>query len=159
MSLLGNPVAVMFLSFIIGMMGNAILSRLAVYETFRNRYLFSGLKPYERLGVLWYRNALLATPMRFFNTNIRFSANRDLAALNSVMSHMINAEIAHWVGFATMLAISCVAWAYFGFMMALAYFVLNALGNLYPCLLQQYNRRRLTKVITSIKLRSESHVQ
>ena len=155
LGILGNPVAVVFLSFIFGMMGNAILCRLAIYEWLSNRFLFSGLKPYERLGVLWYRKILLATPLRYFNTNIRFSANRDLATLDSVMMHMKNAEAAHWVGFAAMLTIGFVAWAYIGLKMALAYLILNAFGNLYPCLLQQYNRHRLTKVITSTKRRGK----
>ena len=158
MSLLGNPVAVMFLSFLFGMIGNAILRRLSFYERFSTRYLFSGLKPYESLGVLWYRSILLATPLRFFNSDIRFSANRSLATLDSVLMHMMNAEVAHWVGFAAMLVLNFAAWWYFGFKMALAYLILNILGNFYPCLLQQYNRRRLTRVITAINVRSGSPV-
>ncbi len=158
MFLLGNPVAVMFLSFLFGMMGNAILRRLAIYKKISNRYLFSGTKPYETLGVLWYRRILLATPLRFFNSNIRLSAKRDLATLDSVIMHMINAEVAHWVGFAAMLVLNFVAWWYIGVKVALAYLILNIFGNLYPCLLQQYNRRRLTRVFTAIKLRSVTPV-
>ena len=158
MFLLGNPVAVMFLSFLFGMMGNAILRRLAIYKKISNRYLFSGSKPYETLGVLWYRRILLATPLRFFNSNIRFSAKRDLATLDSVMMHMTNAEVAHWVGLAAMLVLNFVAWWYIGVKVALAYLILNIFGNLYPCLLQQYNRRRLTRVFTAIKLRSVTPV-
>jgi hypothetical protein len=155
-NLLGNPVAVLFLSFIFGMMGNSILRRLAIYETFRKRYLFSGSKPYERLGVLWYRKVLLATPLRLFNTNIRFTANRGFDSLESVMMHMTDAEVAHWVGFAAMLVLNVAACWYHGFAMALAYLILNIFGNLYPCLLQQYNRHRLTRVITAMKVRNAS---
>ncbi len=71
MNLLSNPVAVVFLSFILGMIGNSVLRRMAVHDSLKDRYLFSGAKTYERLGVLWYRKFLLATPLRFFNTNIR----------------------------------------------------------------------------------------
>ncbi len=156
--LLGNPLAVMFLSFLFGMMGNAILRPLAIYERISSRYLFSGSKPYERLGVLWYRWILLATPLRFFNTSIRFSAKRDLATLDSIMIHMKNAEVSHWIGFATMLAVNFIAWRYLGLRIASTYLLLNIFGNLYPCLLQQYNRHRLTRVVTAIKLRSETPV-
>jgi Glycosyl-4,4'-diaponeurosporenoate acyltransferase len=156
MILLANPLAVMFFSFLFGMMGNAILRRMSIYERFSDRYLFSGSEPYESLGVLWYRKILLATPLRFFNPNIRFSANRSLATLNSVMMHIKTAEVVHWVGFAAMLVLNFAVWWYVGIEMALAYLSLNVFGNLYPCLLQQYNRRRLTRVITAIKVRSES---
>ena len=154
--LLGNPGAVMFLSFLFGMMGNTILRRMSIYERFSDRYLFSGSKPYERLGVLWYRKILLATPLRLFNPNIRFSTSRNLATLDSVMVHIKTAEVVHWVGFAAMLVLNFTAWWYVGNEMALAYLSLNVFGNLYPCLLQQYNRRRLTRVIIAIKVRSES---
>lgn len=158
MRLLGNPVAVMFLSFLFGMMGNAVLRRLPIYETFGRRYLFSGLRAYERLGVLWYRRVLLATPLRFFNSDIRFSANRSLATMDSLLIHMMNAEVAHWVGFGAMLVLNFVAGWYFGIKTALAYIIVNLLGNLYPCLLQQYNRHRLTRVITALRSRSGSPV-
>ena len=154
--LLGNPGAVMFFSFLFGMMGNTILRRMSIYERFSDRYLFSGSKPYERLGVLWYRKILLATPLRFFKPNIRFSTSRNLATLDSVMVHIKTAEVVHWVGFEAMLVLNFTAWWYVGNEMALAYLSLNVFGNLYPCLLQQYNRRRLTRVIIAIKVRSES---
>lgn len=154
-SLLGNPVAVMFLSFILGMIGNAILRRVAIYRKFSDLYLFSGSKTYERLGVLWYRRVLLATPLRFFNQDIRFSANRSLETLESVRVHMVNAEVSHWVAFAIMLGFSVTAWWYYGFKMALAFLVFNMLGNVYPCLLQQYNRRRLSRLITASVRRSK----
>jgi hypothetical protein len=156
--LLSNPVAVLFLSFIFGMAGNAILSKMSIYERLSDRYLFSGSKPYESLGVVWYRNFLLATPLRFFNSNIRFSGNPDLATLNSVMNHMKDAEVSHWFGFAAMLVLNCVAAWYFSYKVVLGYVVLNILGNLYPCLLQQYNRRRLTRVVNSIKRRNVTPV-
>lgn len=156
MNILGNPVAVLFLSFLVGMMGNAILSQLAIYESFSNRYLFSGAKPYESVGVLWFRKILLATPLRLFNLNIRFSADRKLETLDLVMKHMTNAEVAHWIGFAAMLLLNFPAWWYRGTGTALAYLILNTFGNLYPCLLQQYNRRRLSRVITATKIRNKS---
>lgn len=156
MNLLGNPVAVMFLSFLLGMLGNALLRRLAIYKSFGDRYLFTGAKPYENLGVLWYRRFLLATPFKWFNTSIRFSANRSLEKFDVVLGHMIDAEVAHWIGFAGMLVFSIAAFWYRGLEMASAHLILNLLGNLYPCLLQQYNRQRLNRVINSVKRRSDN---
>jgi hypothetical protein len=151
--LLDNAVAAMFLSFIVGMIGNAILRRWTIYEKLSNRYLFSKSKSYERLGVLWYRKILLATPLRFFNTNIRISGNQTLESLESIKVHIANAEVSHWVGFAAMLVLNVAAWWYRGLTIGLAYLILNILGNLYPCLLQQYNKRRLARVIAATKKR------
>jgi len=44
MHFLDNAVAAMFLSFIVGMMVNAILRRLAIYDRLSNGYLFSKSK-------------------------------------------------------------------------------------------------------------------
>ena len=143
----------MFLSFIVGMLVNALLRPLNIYERLSNRYLFSDSQSYESFGILWYRKILLATPFRSFNTNIRFSTNRSIETLDSIRIHMANAEVSHWAGFAAMLALMVAAWWYRGLTIALTYLILNILGNLYPCLLQQYNKRRLTRVITATKRR------
>jgi hypothetical protein len=52
-----------------------------------------------------------------------------------------------------MLVLNVAAWWYRGLTIGLAYLILNILGNLYPCLLQQYNKRRLTRVIAATKKR------
>lgn len=154
MKLLDNAIAAMFLSFLVGMVGNAMLRRLEIYERLSNLSLFSDPKSFENIGILWFRKFLLATPLRFFNTNIRFSSNRSTEALDSIRKHMADAEVSHWVGFFAMLLVMVAAWWYRGFTVGLAYLVFNVLGNLYPCLLQQYNRSRLTRVITATKKRN-----
>ena len=154
MKLLDNAIAAMFLSFLVGMVGNMMLRRLEIYERLCNLSLFSDPRSFEKIGVLWFRKFLLATPLRLFNTNIRFSLNRSTEALDSIRKHMANAEVSHWVGFFAMLLIMVAAWWYRGFAVGLAYLVLNVLGNLYPCLLQQYNKSRLIRIITATKKRN-----
>ena len=154
MRLLDNAIAAMFLSFIVGMAVNALLRRLEIYERLSNLRLFSDPKSFENIGVLWYRKILLATPLRYFNPNIRFSSNRSKETLDSIRVHMANAEVSHWVGFFAMLPVMVAAWWYRGSTVGLAYLVLNVLGNLYPCLLQQYNKNRLNKVIAITKKRN-----
>jgi hypothetical protein len=152
--LLDNAIAAMFLSFIVGMAGNAMLRRLEIYDRLSNLSLFSDPKSFEKIGILWYRKILLATPLRYFNTNIRFSSNRSKETLDSIRMHMANAEVSHWVGFFAMLPVMVAAWWYRGFTVGLAYLILNVLGNLYPCLLQQYNKSRLNNVISITKKRN-----
>lgn len=155
MNLLDNAVAVMFLSFIVGMMVNDILRRTAFYGRLTDRYLFSEPETYEKLGVLGFRKLLLRTPLGWFNKFIHISEDRSLAHLRSVRVHMANSEVAHWVGFVSMSSLMFVAWWYRGPKIAVAYLVFNVLGNFYPCMLQQYNKRRILKAIDIAERREQ----
>lgn len=103
-------------------------------------------KPTEKLGVLGFRKCV-DHPLGWFNQEIRISEERSPAKLRTIRMHMVNSEVAHWAGFAAMLALMFVAWRYRGPKIAAAYLICNVLGNLYPCLLQQYNKRRIMRVI------------
>ncbi len=150
-----NAIAALFLSFLFGMVGDAILRRLKAYEWLSTRYLFANPKTYERLGVLWFRKFLLATPLRFFNPNIRLTQNRDLSQLKTIRGYIAAAEVSHWVAFAMMSVWMAAAWWYSGLKVGVAFLVLNILGNLYPCLLQQYNKRRLAVLIAVVEKRAK----
>ena len=154
MHLLDNVILILFLSFVVGVMVDPILRRMAPYESLSRRYLFSDSKTYESLGVLRYRDFLLATPFGSFNRDIHFSTSRDLKTLERIRDHMATAEMSHWVGFIAMLIVNGIAWWYRGPVLGLAYLSMNLLGNIYPCLLQQYNKRRLERLILVIERRS-----
>ncbi len=147
MNLLDNAVAALFMSFIFGMLVNSVLSRMSFIERLGERYLFPDAKTYERLGVLGFRKILLNTPLGWFNREIRISEDRSPATLRKIRMHMIHSELAHWAGFAAMLALMFVAWRYRGAKIAVFYLICNVFGNLYPSLLQQYNKRRILRAI------------
>lgn len=137
------------------MLGDAVLRRLSIYEWLSNRYLFANSRTYERLGVLWFRKFLLATPLRFFNTKICFTQNRDLSLLKEIRGSIAAAEVSHWVAFVMMMGLNIVVWWYRGPKVGMAYLFLNILGNLYPSLLQQYNKRRLGVLISVVEKRAK----
>ena len=147
MRILDNFIAVMFLSFIVGMIADAILRRTANYAWVSSRYLFAKSKSYERIGVLWFRWFLLITPLRYFNTQICFANKCDLGTLQAVRSNMATTEVSHWCGAIAMLCVTCVVWWQRGATLGLWFLLFNFLGNVYPALLQQYNKRRLERVI------------
>lgn len=150
---LDNAIAAMFVSFMVGVLVDPVLRRFTVYRWLSTRYLFVRPVTYENLGVLWFRQLLMATPLRWFNPNIRITNSRDLESVRTVRQHMASAEISHWVGFATMLGMTIVAWWYRGATIGLAYGFFNIVGNLYPCLLQQYNKRRICQLIDAMEKR------
>jgi hypothetical protein len=156
MKLLNNAIAVMFLSFIIGLIADLILRRTPFYGWMSARYLFADSKMYERLGVEWFRKILLATPLRMFNSNIKLPKNRDLQLLKDILKHIATSEVSHWVGFAVMMVLTVYAWSSYGTKIGLSFVFFNVVGNLYPCLLQQYNKRRLYQLIAAMERRKSS---
>lgn len=151
MNLLANTIAALFISFLVGLMADPILRRLPHYGWLNSRYLFANPRVYENLGVLWFRKFLLWTPLRLLNTKIYFTKSRDLRVLNGILEHIATAEVSHWVGFATMLGFTWLAWWNHGSKVGLAYMACNIIGNVYPSLLQQYNKRRLSHVIAYLE--------
>jgi hypothetical protein len=158
MQVLTNPIAVMFLSFIIGVFADLVLRKVSAYGWMSGGYLFSNLATYEYLGVGLYRKILLATPLRLFNPNIKLPRTRDLRLLKDIRQHMATAEVSHWVGFAVMLAATVYAWSASGPGTGASFLFFNAVGNLYPCLLQQYNKRRLHQLIAAMEKRKSPMV-
>lgn len=156
MRLLDNAFAFLFISFLVGVVMDPILRRLPIYGWISTRFLFSSPKVYEYLGVAWFRWLLLSTPLRLFNPNIRFSKSRDLETLKSVQQHIASAEVSHWVGFAFMFAMTLIAYWYRGPNAAIAFVCFNVVGNFYPCMLQQYNKRRLYPLIATLEKRAIS---
>jgi hypothetical protein len=153
MQFLNNAIAVMFLSFIIGVFADLVLRRMPFYGWISARYLFADSKTYESLGVEQFRKILLATPLRMFNTNIKLPKNRDLLLLKDIRKHIATAEVSHWVGFAVMMVLTVYAWAFYGPTIGVSFVFFNTVGNLYPCLLQQYNKRRLHQLIAVMERR------
>jgi hypothetical protein len=153
MQFLNNAIAVMFLSFIIGVFADLVLRRMPFYAWMSSRYLFANSKTYENLGVERFRQILLKTPLRMFNPNIKLPKNRDLQMLKDIRKHMATAEVSHWVGFAVMMVLTVYAWSSYGPKIGLSFVFFNTVGNLYPCLLQQYNKRRLYQLIAVMERR------
>ncbi|XLZ71006.1 hypothetical protein ABT364_03310 [Massilia sp. SR12] len=153
MQVLNNPIAIMFLSFIVGVLADLVLRRLPFYGWMSARYLFADAKTYESLGVERYRKILLATPLRLFNNTIKLPKKRDLQLLKEIRQHIATAEVSHWVGFAVMMVLTIHAWNSYGPKIGLSFVFFNIIGNLYPCLLQQYNKKRLYQLIAVMERR------
>lgn len=156
MNLLDNVIMMMFLSFVLGVIVDPILWRITDYEKLSSHYAFRDSKTYEAIGLLWFRRFLKWTPFGSFNRDIQFTLKRDLDEFRTIRDSMATAEISHWVAFAAMLVLTFVAWWYRGPIVGLAYVVFNILGNVYPALLQQYNKRRLCRLILAAEKKAQS---
>ena len=155
MNLLDNVIMMMFLSFVVGVIFDPVLRRVADYERLSSKYAFRNLRTYEVIGVLWFRRFLIWTPFGSFNRDIRFTSKRDLDEFRSIRDCMATAEMSHWIAFAAMLLLTFVAWWFRGPIVGLAYVFFNIVGNVYPALLQQYNKRRLCRLILVAQKRGQ----
>lgn len=154
MRFVSYAIAAMFMSFIIGVLADLLLRRMRFYGWISSRYMFANPKTYESLGVERFRKILLATPLRMFNDTIKLPKRRDLEMLKDVRKHIATAEVSHWVGFAVMMVMTVYAWISYGPKVGVSFVVFNTLGNLYPCLLQQYNKKRLFELIAVMERRA-----
>lgn len=159
MNVLDNVILFMFLSFVVGVVVDPVLRRVTNYDWLSTRYLFAKQKTYERLGVMWFRRFLLVTPLGSFNRDIHITKERDLETLKATRDHMATAEMSHWVGFAFMLGMTPIAWVNRGSTVGTSYLVFNLLGNVYPCLLQQYNKRRIERLILAMEKRGAARLR
>ncbi len=78
-----------------------------------------------------------------------------METLESVKMHMTDAELSHWVAFFRHARRKRLCLVVPQSQDGLAFLLVNIIGNLYPCLLQQYNRHRLAKVINATKGRTK----
>lgn len=102
---------------------------------------------YERAGVRFFKNFLLHSPLGILSPTLRFPAERTAATLRNLEMEMRKAETAHALTFMVMLLPAGYAagkgWLDAGFWLLL----FNALINIYPVMLQRYNRTRLQRFI------------
>jgi len=105
---------------------------------------------YERLGVRFCKKLLKRGPLRILSPKLRIPNRIALESLRELENQMRKAETFHIVAFSVMMFVAGYA-AVRGWLGALAWMVLfNGLFNIYPTMLQRYNRMKLQRLIGSI---------
>ncbi len=102
---------------------------------------------YKYLGVGIFKQLIVKTPLRLGNPKIKI--NRfNIKELKRVRNEIIKSEISHFFGF---IISQLIALVYLMFLNNVSVFitisVLNVPMNMYPVLLQQMNRLRITELI------------
>ena len=100
---------------------------------------------YERLGVLLFRKLVRRGPIHAMAPSLRYSGRRD--SLSALEHETRTTEAAHVLAFLVALSLPAYA-AYRGWPDAAAWLLLfNVLMNVYPVILQRYNRVRLEQLL------------
>lgn len=135
------------MSWTIGVFVDLLVRRTSLYQTISKLRCFRRDETYKSLGVPQFGRLIHKWKLTF-NPGLKSIDDWSLDSVKKMRDAMAEAEFCHWTGFAIMLVLTGLAifrdrsvW------LVLAFVLSNVFGNLYLCLLQQYNKSRLDSII------------
>jgi len=143
-----NPILLVFASYTIGVIGTGLIKISGQYDRFEN-HNYMGDKLTSKLGVLKFGWLIRNSFMGLFNPKLRFKGKLNRDKLIKLKNDMTFAENNHLVGFLALQSLI--------FMLAIwgieiweiiTYTLINIVFNLYIVFLQQYNKRRIDKILS-----------
>jgi hypothetical protein len=111
-------------------------------------------KIYEAFGINWFRKLLVIIGWEKLNKKAN-PVEKNLQALVHLEFRTKQSELGHIIIFFIVLAFTIYVAITFGIKESVSLIILNILLNLYPVLLQRYNRPRLQRAIILSKYREE----
>lgn len=137
--------SISIISWIVGMIVNAILLKTEYYEKLTHLNFITDERINKKMGIDQFKWMVKNTFFKYFNQSLKVENKK--TDLVEIRKQMTLAEVSHLIGFVFVLFFvvyySIVNSLIFGAMILLA----NTLLNLYPSLLQQENKRRIDKFI------------
>ena len=150
MFLLYNPVALIFISYTIGALLTTALNSAGYIHYFSNSNYIND-KWTKRLGVLHFGWLVKNTFMRLFNNKVYLKNKRDKESLETLIKESTNAEVGHLIGFVSLLIVNIYIFLLGdNLIYGIALMLINIVFNLYLVLLQQYNKRRVKRLLDLI---------
>lgn len=152
-SYLSIGISIIFLSFIIGMIINAVLKKTEFYNKHLSNLNFVKNETINRyIGVEIIKWIVKNTPFKYFNQTIKIKGRIRKNELRKLREEMTNSEIGHLTGFVFVLIVALLIFLKTKFFIGMTIIVIaNILMNLYPSLLQQQNKRRIDKLVEKIQ--------
>jgi Na+/H+-dicarboxylate symporter len=147
-AMLFNPLALLFLSFAIGAFLHALLSKFHWYKLL-DQLNFISDKMTKQIGVLRLEWFILKTPLRVFNQALKIEGRPTKEQLIKLREVMTAAELSHLIGFVVLIPfIIYYITSGQSLLLIISITVLNILFNGYTALTQQFNKRRLDRLLT-----------
>ncbi len=140
-------VAVTYLSWIVGILGHALIKNQALYAKLSNLNFIPSKRVNTLLGIKPFAWLIKSTFLRFFNPGLKVNNPQTADELKTLRNEMTKAEVGHLIGFAATTLFALLVFITKGPTFALSIMAANVLMNLYPVLLQQENKRRLDRLI------------
>ncbi|MBT28890.1 MAG: hypothetical protein CMO01_04440 [Thalassobius sp.] len=142
-----NPIFLIFTSFLIGALLTEICKKLDIISYFLNMDFLSDEQT-KQLGILKFRWILMHSFMSKFNQKLKYDGKAKKLKLEGLVTEMNYAEISHFFAFLFLLVINIlffwwnINWAYIVF-----FFFINVVFNLFFVFIQQYNKRRIRRIL------------
>ncbi len=140
--------SIIMVSWLLGLLSTSYLKEQKYYYKLSSLKIFGNVRIYKAIGIELFKWSVTKTFYRHLNKNIKFNRRPSLNELVSVRNEMTNSEILHGVAFVLVLIIG-VPFTVIqkGHNTVLPLLVFNIIFNLYPTLLQQYNKVKLDRLI------------
>lgn len=147
---LENPIFLIFTSYGLGTILTFPLMRIGRYSWFEeHNYISDRLT--RKLGVLHLGWLIRKTFLGKFNQKLVYTGKAKSATLKQLIDDMTFAEVNHLLAFCLLLPINIsLIWLGSSWGYILLIFALNIIFNLYLVLLQQYNKRRIRRILSKL---------
>jgi hypothetical protein len=143
--------SVIMVSWLFGLLVTAYLKNQPYYSAISSLYFLNNQRMYTIIGIPFFKWLVTKTVYRHLNKNIKFRTRPDRNELVNVRSAMTESEVLHAVAFVFVILTGVPVLLIQGdYIMAFYLMVLNVVFNLYPTLLQQYNKTKLDKVMETL---------
>lgn len=150
-ALIYNPIAILFLSFTIGALLHSLFEKQTWYKQYFNLNFLSNAVT-KRIGVLCIEWLILNSPLRIFNKALMIKGRPTKEQLIKLREVMTAAELSHLMGFVAIIPfIICYIVMGKSLLLIISLIILNILFNGYTALTQQYNKRRLDKLLLRMR--------
>jgi len=147
--------AVAFVSWIVGMIISALLSKTDFKQSrLSNLNFIKNEKINKLLGLEQFKWLIMHSFFKFFNPKLSIKKRISVTELGEYRSEMTTAELNHLFAFVFMGIFVLIKLLYGYYLFALVMLLVNILMNLYPSLLQQQNKRRIDRYLNVTKHRS-----
>ncbi|KUG11670.1 hypothetical protein BEI02_17230 [Elizabethkingia sp. HvH-WGS333] len=140
-------ISITFISWIVGMIINALLKKTASYNQELVSFNFiKSEKLNKAIGIGVIKWIVKNTFFKFFNPKLKFDRSVNLTELKTIRNEMTKSEIEHLIAFVFASFFAIIKFYNHNYLFCLIIMIVNILMNLYPSLLQQQNKRRIDKL-------------
>jgi len=149
-----NIIALIFLSYAIGSVLHTVFDKYKWYHKYYSlQFLSDALSKKLRLPAIgqFIVNSIFGK----FNPHLTYKGKADIEKLKNLHKVMIGAELGHLIAF-IFLVIVCIIYIVIqkNWMITLGLFVANIFLNLFLVFIQQYNKRRVKRILDRMEYRS-----
>ncbi len=138
--------SIAFISWIVGMVVTAFLSKTALYQKKLSRLNFiKSERVSSFLGLTLFKWLIMHSFFKYFNPKLSIRKRIIVSELEDYRSEMTTAELNHLFAFVFMSIFMLIKLFSGLYLFALVMLLINVLMNLYPSLLQQQNKRRIDR--------------